>query len=98
MTDSKAGNGEPRQLHIWDASTREFDLGTLISDDETWALFVIAERTSPDLCRGRISFRRDDSRYDTEAILLEETEEALVSRASELPASILRQFLEALRD
>jgi len=56
----------------------------------------VAERSTADLCRGRISFRRGEERYDTDAILLEESEDDLVRRATELPASTLRQFLAAL--
>ena len=93
-----SGNGKPPQLHIFDAATREFELGTLMSDDERWGLHVVLERTSSDLFRGRISFRRDDERYDTDPIVLGETEDAVVERASELPASMLRQLLDSLRD
>ncbi len=92
------GNGDPPQLHIWDASTREIELGTLVDGDERWTLVVLAERAAPDLCKGRISFRHNDNRYDTQAILIEETEDALVRRATELPASTLRQLLRSLRD
>lgn len=87
----------PPQLHIFDGSTREFDVGTLMTDDERWALHVVLERTSAELFRGRISFRRDEERYDTDPIVLGETEEAVVERASELPASMLRQLLDSLR-
>jgi len=96
-----AGNGngdKPPQLHIFDAATREIDVGVLVSGDEQWQLLVMLERTSADLCRGRISFRRDEERYDTDAIVLGETEEAVIERASELPASMLRQLLDSLRD
>ena len=96
MNESGKRNGDPPQLQIWDAATREFEIGTLHDHDETWSLIVIAERPAVDLCRGRISFRRGEERYDTDAILLEETEEDLVRRAAELPASTLRQFLTAL--
>lgn len=96
MSDSGRKNGDPPQLQIWDAATREFEVGTLHDHDETWSLVVVAERSAPDLFKGRISFRRGEERYDTDAILLEETEEDLVRRATELPASTLRQFLSAL--
>lgn len=95
---SANGSGaKPPQLHIFDAAAREFDVGTLMSGDERWALHVVLERTSSDLFRGRISFRRDEERYDTQPIVLGETEEAVVERASELPASMLRQLLDSLR-
>jgi hypothetical protein len=89
-------NGDPPQLQIWDTATREFEIGTLHDHDETWSLVVVAERAAAELFRGRISFRRGEERYDTEAILLEESEEDLVKRATELPASTLRQFLVSL--
>lgn len=89
--------GKPPQLHIFDAATREFDIGTLMSGDERWGLHVMLERTSADLFRGRISFRRDEERFDTDPIVLGETEEAVIDRASELPASMLRQLLDSLR-
>ncbi|MGD8494817.1 MAG: hypothetical protein PVF05_01400 [Gemmatimonadales bacterium] len=97
--NGNAGNGDkPPQLHIFDAAAREFGVGVLMSGDEQWDLMVVLERTSSDLFRGRISFRRDDERYDTDPIVLGETEEAVIERASELPASMLRQLLESLRD
>lgn len=89
--------GKPPQLHIFDAATREFEIGTLMSGDERWGLHAVIERTSPELFRGRISFRRDEDRYDTDPIVLGETEEAVIERASELPASMLRQLLDSLR-
>ena len=95
---ASAENGDkPPQLHIFDAATREFDIGTLMSGEERWALHVMLERTSADLFRGRISFRRDEERFDTDPIVLGETEEAVIDRASELPASMLRQLLDSLR-
>ena len=96
MNDSGKKNGDPPQLQIWDTATREYEIGTLHDHDDAWSLVVVAERSAADLCRGRISFRRGEERYDTDAILLEETEDDLVKRATELPASTLRQFLSAL--
>ena len=96
--NGSGGKGKPPQLHIFDAAAREFDVGVLMSDDEQWDLLVVLERTSSDLFRGRISFRRDDERYDTDPIVLGETEEAVIERATELPASMLRQLLDSLRD
>jgi len=89
---------DPPQLHIWDASAREFELGTLVDGEDSWALFVVVERTSRDLCRGRLSFRADDLRYNTEAILVEDSEEAVLSRAGKLPATVLRQLLDSIRE
>jgi hypothetical protein len=98
MTPGDGGNGDkPPQLHIFDAAAQEFDIGSLVSGSEVWALLVILERTSTELCRGRISFRCADDRYDTDAIVLGETEEAVIQRASELPASTLHQLLDSLR-
>jgi hypothetical protein len=97
MTGSDRGGGRPPQLHIWDAAAREFDIGVLSESDGDWELVVVAERAERDLYRGRISFRRDDTRLDTDAILVEETEEALLQRAVELPASTLKQLLHFLR-
>jgi len=96
MNESGKRNGDPPQLQIWDTATREFEVGTLHDHDDTWSIVVVAERSASDLCRGRISFRRGEEQYDTDAILLENTEQELVRRASELPASTLRQFLAAL--
>ena len=93
------GNGkQPPQLHIFEGTAREQDVGTLIIGTEVWALYVVLERTSAELVRGRISFRCDDERHDTDPIVLGETEEAVIERAGELPASMLRQLLVSLRD
>jgi hypothetical protein len=98
VTDNGSGHEkDPPQLHIWDASAREFELGKLVDGEETWALFVVVERTSRDLCRGRISFRADDLRYDTEAILVEDSEEEVLGRAGKLPATVLRQLLDSMK-
>lgn len=96
MSEPGKKNGDPPQLQIWDTATREFEIGTLHDREDAWSLVVIAERSTSELCRGRISFRRGEERYDTDAILLEESEQELVRRATELPASTLRQFLSAL--
>lgn len=98
MTPGSGGNGDkPPQLHIFDAAAREFDIGSLMAGNEIWALYIILERTSTELFRGRISFRCADDRYDTDAIVLGETEDAVIKRASELPASMLHQLLDSLR-
>jgi hypothetical protein len=98
MTDNDSSSGrEPPQLHIFDAAAREFELGSLVDGEDIWQLIVIVERTSAELCRGRISFRCDDERFDTEAILVEETEQEILERAGELPASMLRQLLVSIR-
>jgi hypothetical protein len=97
VSDTDGKGGDPPQLHIWDDTAREFEFGTLTDGVESWSLVLITEQAAPDLCRGRISFRRGEDRYDTDAILLEESEQEVAKRASELPASTLRQFLSALR-
>ena len=99
MTDNGSDHEKDLpQLHIWDASAREFELGTLIDGEDTWALFVVVERTSRELCRGRLSFRADELRYDTEAILVEDSEEEVLSRAGKLPATVLRQLLDSIKE
>ncbi len=89
---------DPPQLHIFDAAAREVELGSLVDGEDSWQLWVIVERTSADLCRGRISFRNEDERYDTDAILVEESEREVLDRARDLPASMLRQLLLSIRD
>lgn len=98
MSARNVGNGDkPPQLHIFDAAAHETDIGNLMSGNEVWALYLILERTSAELFHGRISFRCGDERYDTDAIVLGETEAAVIQRASELPASMLHQILDSLR-
>ena len=93
-----ADNGDqPPQLHIFDEASREFDIGNLMAGNEVWALYVVMERTSAELFRGRISFRCEDERHDTDAIVLGESEAAVIERASELPAVMLHQLLDSLR-
>lgn len=77
---------------------RELELGSLMDGQDTWTLVVLVERTAPKLCRGRISFRSEDRQLDTDAILLEDSEDALMRRAAELPVSTLRQLLHALKE
>ena len=89
---------DPPQLQFWDANARETAVGNLVDEGEVWQVFVAVERTAPDLCRGRLSFRQDGERFDTGPVILEETEAAVVSRAAELPPSALKQFLDAVRD
>lgn len=93
---SGKSSGDPPQLHIWDTSTGEVELRSLADEGGAWAIFVLVERAAPDLFRGCISFRREEERFDTEPVLVEETEAALLARAEELPASTLRQFLRSL--
>lgn len=84
------------QLQIWDDAAREAVLGPFEDGDERWDVLVVLEPVSGDLVRGRLSFRRQDQRYDTAPVLIEETMEAVIRRAGELPKSMLRQlFLSA---
>lgn len=85
---------EQPQLQIWEVQARETEVGNLVNDGESWKISVTVERTGPDLCRGRLAFRLGDRRFETEPVILEETEAAVVSRAAELPPSTLRQFLD----
>ena len=100
MTDVESGpRHEPPQLHIWDGASGGTEIGTLVDEsDAIWTLFVLVERTGQDLCKGRLSFRLGEERLDTGAVLVEDTVEAVISRAAELPASMLRQFLAAVRE
>ncbi len=100
MTDVESGaRNDPPQLHIWEGTSGGTQIGTLVDDsDSMWSLFVHVERTGPDLCKGRLSFRRGEERLDTGSVLVEDTVEAVISRAAELPASMLRQFLAAVRE
>ncbi|MEN8145436.1 MAG: hypothetical protein ABFS14_10850 [Gemmatimonadota bacterium] len=100
MTKVEPGSqGDPPQLHIWEGTSGGTQIGTLVDDsDAIWNLFVLVERTGPDLCKGRLSYRRGDERLDTGSVIVEDTVEAVISRAAELPASMLRQFLAAVRE
>jgi hypothetical protein len=97
------GNGDqdahgPRQLQIWDTATRELTIGELSEGGHAWDIYVVVERAATDLFRGRISFRDGSARFDTVPILVEESESAVVKRATELPRSMLLQLLTSLRD
>ena len=100
MSDNGRDNDSsgPRQLQMWDTATHELTIGELREEGVAWEVFVVVEKTTSDLFRGRISFRDGDERYDTVSILVEESEAAVVRRATELPRSVLLQLLKALRD
>lgn len=90
------GQGRRPQLHIWDDGGRETAIGTLTEDGTEWEMLVILEPASADLVRGRLSFRHGDERYDTAPVLVENSSEEVVHRATQLPGSLLRQlFLSA---
>ena len=98
-----AGNGDggrsgPRQLQIWDTASRELTIGELREREKVWEVYVVVERARGDLYRGRVSFRNGATRFDTVPILVEESEAAVVKRATELPRSMLLQLLTSLRD
>lgn len=90
--------GRTSQLQIWEEGERETSIGVLTEDDGEWEALVILELVSPEHVRGRLSFRRDDRRYDTAPVLVEESEEAVVHRARQLPDSMLHQLLASVRD
>ena len=98
MTDRDRDARGKSQLQIWEEGGRETSIGVLVEDDGEWEALVILERVSPDHVRGRLSFRREDRRYDTAPVLVEESEEAVVRRARQLPGSMLRQLLASVRD
>lgn len=89
---------EPPQLHIWDAGGREVQIGELEDDGGDWTLHVVLEQAAPDLYRGRLSFRRGEERVETAPVIVEDSEEAVVRRATGLPPSMVRQFFLSVRD
>lgn len=92
-------DGDPRpQLHIFGEEGRERAIGSLTEQGAEWHLVVILEQAATDLVRGRLSFRHGEERYDTAPVLVEDSAEAVVRRAAELPASMLRQLFVSARD
>lgn len=91
-------DGEPRpQLQIWDEEGRETAIGLFDDGEAEWNLLVVFEPISGDLFRGRLSFRAGEERYDTAPVLVEDSAEGVVRRATELPHSMLRQLLLSAR-
>lgn len=90
------GDGRP-QLRMWDEAGQETAIGSLDDGENRWKILVIAEPVAADLVRGRLSFRCDDERYDTAAVILEETTARVVERAAELPEPMLRQLFGSAR-
>lgn len=89
--------GEPRpQLQIWDEG-REATLGVLADGEGEWSVSVLVESVDADLFRGRFRFRQGDERHETAPVLVEESAGAVVRRAQELPAAMLRQLLASAR-
>lgn len=100
MSDRTRGGShdEPPQLHIWDDEGRQASVGTVAEDGAEWELVVLLEPVAGDLFRGRLSFRNGEERHDTAPVLVEESAEAVVRRAADLPAALLRQLLVSARD
>jgi hypothetical protein len=92
------GNGKPRrpQLQMWEDEAREASLGRFEDSGVMWDLHVLIEPVTGDLVHGRLSFRSGEDRYDTAPLLVEETAEEVVRRASEFPRSMLRQLLTSV--
>lgn len=82
---------------MWDDERRERAIGTLTDRDEEWEMVLLLEPASGDLYRGSLSFRRGEERVDTAAVLVEESVEAVLRRAAELPSAMLRQLLASAR-
>lgn len=89
------GNGTSRrpQLQMWEDEIRETSIGRFENSGVMWDLHVVIEPVAGDLVRGRLSFRSGEERHDTASLLVEETAEDVVRRATELPRSMLRQLL-----
>lgn len=83
---------------MWDDDAWETAIGVLNEDEEAWDLVVLVESVGTDLVRGRLSFRRGTERFDTAAVVVEESAEAVVRRATQLPESMLRQLLHSARE
>lgn len=92
------GDGdEGSQLQIWETASRRQELGRLEDDGAVWEVHLVVEKEARDLFRGRLAFRRGDDHLLTAPVLVEESEEAVVRRAEELPESMIRQFLTSVR-
>lgn len=97
--EGEPGDGGSRpQLRMWGGDVEEISLGTLEDSDGPWELYLLVERASRELVRGKISFRQGDRRLDTAPVLVEESEQAVIDRARSMPDSMLRQFLVSVRD
>ena len=94
MTDDR---DDGSQLQIWETASRRQELGRLEKDGIDWEVHLVVEKAAQDLFRGRLAFRRGDDHLLTAPVLVEESEEAVVRRAEELPDSMIRQFLDSIR-
>jgi hypothetical protein len=81
---------------MWEDEARETAIGRFEHAGLTWELHVVIEPVSGDLVRGRLSFRSGEERHDTSPLLVEQTAEEVVRRATELPRSMLRQLLMSI--
>lgn len=101
MSDGRRGGSRDddprRQLRMWDDEDRMAAIGTLSEDGTEWEMVVLLEPLAGDLFRGRLSFRSGEDRHDTAPVLVEDSAEAVVRRAAELPAAMLRQLLASAR-
>lgn len=92
------GTRGPSQLHMWGLEAEELSLGMLEDPDGPWEIFLLVERSEAGLARGKISFRRDDNRFDTAPVIVEDTEDAVIRRARNMSDRLLRQFLTSARE
>ena len=99
MSRERDGENEARpQLQIWDEEGREAGIGTVRDAGDEWNVAVALERVSGELVRGRLAFRCADRTLRTAPIIVEESPEAVLQRARQIPASMLRQLLVSVRD
>lgn len=85
------------QLQIWESASRRQELGRLEEAGVAWEVHLVVEKEAKDLFRGRLAFRHGDDHLLTAPVLVEESEEAVVRRAEDLPDSMIRQFLTSIR-
>lgn len=94
MTDD---GDDGSQLQIWETASRRQELGRLEAEGTDWEVHLVVEKAASELFRGRLAFRHGDDHLLTAPVLVEESEEAVVRRAEELPDSMIRQFLNSVR-
>lgn len=96
--DSGEPGDAPPQLQIWENAGRTEEVEDLTVDGEIWKVQLLVERAAHDLFRGRLAFRSGEESFVTAAVLVEESEEAVVQRATTLPEAMVRQFFVSARD
>lgn len=89
-------DGAP-QLQIWDSDASSTAVGVLDEDGDEWEIQIVVERVASDLFRGRLVFSSEKESFATAPVLLEESEEEVVRRATRLPESMIRQFFVSAR-